>query len=51
LVATATETLYGWLAPWNTTAIPDGTYTLQSVATEAGGTTVTSPGITVTIAN
>ena len=32
VIATGTLTLYGWLARWNTTTVPDGTYTLQSVA-------------------
>jgi hypothetical protein len=51
VVATATPTLYGWLTLWGSTGVPNGTYTLQSVATEVGGTTATSPGITVTVAN
>ena len=51
VVGTAAPTLFGWIALWNTTAVPNGTYTLQSVATQTGGTTATSPGITVTIAN
>jgi hypothetical protein len=33
------------------TDVPNGVYVLQSVATEVGGTTATSPGITVTVAN
>jgi hypothetical protein len=51
VVGTATPTFYGWVAEWNTTGVPNGTYTLQSVATETGGTTATSPAITVTVAN
>jgi alpha-tubulin suppressor-like RCC1 family protein len=51
VVATAVLTLYGWIAFWQTTAVPNGTYTLQSVATEVGGTMATSPGITVTVQN
>jgi Big-like domain-containing protein len=51
VIATATPTNYGWLANWNTTSVPNGTYTLQSVAAYAGGVGGTSPGITVTIAN
>jgi rRNA maturation protein Nop10 len=31
--------------------VANGTYTLQSVATEPGGTTVTSAPITVTVSN
>jgi hypothetical protein len=51
VVGTAVATIYGWLAVWNTTTVANGTYTLQSVATEVGGTTATSPGITVTVSN
>jgi alpha-tubulin suppressor-like RCC1 family protein len=51
VVGTAVPTLYGWLAEWNTTTVTNGTYTLQSVATETGGTTVMSPGVTITVHN
>jgi hypothetical protein len=51
LVSPAAPTIYGWIGFWNTTTVPDGTYTLQSVATEVGGTTATSPPITVTVGN
>ena len=54
VVGTATLTLYGWIADWDTTTVPNGTYTLQSVATATtsfSSITVTSPGITVTVNN
>jgi hypothetical protein len=51
VIATGTATLYGWLAQWNTSTAPNGTYTLQSVASYAGGVAGTSPGISVTVAN
>ena len=51
VVGTAVGTLYGWVAQWNTTSVANGTYNLQSVATEAGGTTATSPKITVKVSN
>jgi hypothetical protein len=50
VIATGTATLYGWLAEWNTTSVPNGTYTLQSVGTTSGGT-VTSAPITITVSN
>jgi hypothetical protein len=50
VIATATPTIYGWLASWNSTSVPNGTYTLQSIAT-VGGLTGTSPGTTVTVNN
>ena len=33
VIGTGGLTIYGWLAYLNTTAVPDGTYTLQSVST------------------
>jgi hypothetical protein len=51
VIATATPTIYGWLAAWNTTAIANGTYTLQSVASYGGGVSGTSAPITITASN
>jgi hypothetical protein len=51
VIGTATPTLYGYLFSWNTTGVPDGRYTLQSMATDAAGNTAYSPGITIRIAN
>ena len=51
VVVTATPTVYGWLSQWNTTAVPNGTYTVQSVASYAGGVSGTSAPVTVTVNN
>ena len=51
VIATGTLTYYGWLAQWNTTSVPNGTYSLQSVASYAGGVDGTSAGISVTVDN
>ena len=51
VIGTAVSYLYGWFAEWNTTTVPDGTYTLRSVATDTDGVTGASPGITVTVNN
>jgi Bacterial Ig domain len=51
VIATATPTYYGWLAQWNTTTVPNGTYTLQSVAAYSGGVSGTSPGVAATVNN
>jgi uncharacterized protein YjbI with pentapeptide repeats len=51
VIATATPTIYGWLAQWNTTTVPNGIYTLQSVATDADNNTDTSTPISVTVNN
>jgi lysophospholipase L1-like esterase len=51
VVGTATPTLYGYLFGLNTTTVPNGIYTLQSVASNSVGNTGYSPGVQVTIAN
>ena len=51
IIATATPTLVGWLADFNSASVPNGTYTLQSAASYPGGVTGISPGIPITIAN
>ena len=51
VVGTAVATMYGWIPVWDTTAVPNGSYMLQSVATQTGGTTAMSPGIAVTVKN
>ena len=51
IIATATNTEDGWIASWNSTTVPDGTYSLQSVANDAAGNQGTSPGVTVIVEN
>jgi hypothetical protein len=51
VIATATPTIYGWLAQWDTTSVPNGTYTVQSVASYAGGTSSESPGVSIAVTN
>ena len=51
LIATARQTLAGWLATWNTATVPNGTYIVQSLASYGKGKTAVSPGITVTVDN
>ena len=50
VIATATPTIYGWLAKWNTTGVANGTYNLQSVAT-ANGVSGTSVSVTIMVNN
>ena len=50
-IATATSTLFGWIADWNSRTVPNGTYTLQSVAYDAQGFSTHSTGITVSVLN
>jgi hypothetical protein len=51
VIGTGTTTIVGWLAYWDSTTIPNGTYTLQSVASYAGGVSGTSAPITITVNN
>ena len=50
-IADATPTIVGWLAGFDTTTVPNGIYTLQSVASYTGGVSGTSPAVTVTVSN
>jgi hypothetical protein len=49
-VCTATLTLYGWLCDWDSTTVPDSSYTLVSEAIGPAGTTYSS-GIGFTVKN
>ena len=51
VVGTAVPTLYGYLFELNTTTVPNGSYTLQSVASDTAGNTGYSPGVQITIDN
>jgi hypothetical protein len=51
VITTDTPTWVGWLAGWNSTSLPNGTYTLQSVGSYAGGVSGSSPGVTITVSN
>lgn len=51
VVASGSSTPYGWLANWNTKTVPNGAYTLQSVASYGGEVSGTSPPVTVTVSN
>ena len=43
VIATATPSIYGWVAKWNTTTVANGTYILQSVATSNGASGTSAP--------
>jgi hypothetical protein len=51
VIATGGPTLYGRLAEWNTTTVPDGAYSLQSVASSSGDLSGTSASVTTTVDN
>jgi hypothetical protein len=50
VICTATLTLYGWLCYWNTTTVPNGSYTLLSLASNSGGYAFSS-GVSITVHN
>ena len=47
VLCTATLTLYGWVCNWNTTTVPNGSYTLVSDATNASGSSFGGVSIVV----
>jgi hypothetical protein len=51
LVGIGSFTRVGWVALWNTTTVPNGTYTLQSVAVDTGGRRSHGAGIKITVKN
>ncbi len=51
VIANASATNLGWLAAWNSTTVPNGSYTLQSIASYGGEVTGASAGITITVSN
>ncbi len=51
VVGTGAATYYGYIYQWNTTTVPDGSYTLQSLATDNAGNTTYSSGITIKVTN
>ena len=53
MIGTATLTLYGWVATWNTTTVPNGSYALLSEAFNPGASTssVFSAPVSITVSN
>jgi major membrane immunogen (membrane-anchored lipoprotein) len=51
VIATASPTYYGWIATWNSTTVPNGTYTLESEAADGAGLQGVSPPVSVTVSN
>jgi hypothetical protein len=50
VICTATLTYYGWVCSWNTTTVPNGSYTLVSAASGPSGATY-SLGVPLTVKN
>jgi hypothetical protein len=51
VVAAGHSTLYGWVGQWNPTKVPNGTYTLRSVASSPDGVKGISAPITIAVDN
>ena len=51
LIANSKGTFYGWIAPWNSANLPNGTYQISSVGYNANGESSRSPGVAVRIQN
>jgi hypothetical protein len=50
VLCTATLTYYGWVCSWNTTTVPNGSYSLVSEAFGSGGSAFSS-GVSITVHN
>jgi ribosome biogenesis protein Tsr3 len=50
VLCTATPTEYGWLCSWNSTTVPNGSYSLVSEAFGGGGSAFSS-GVSITVKN
>jgi hypothetical protein len=51
VISKGKPTLYGWVGRWNTNTVPNGTYTLKSVATPVDHVSIASAGITISVDN
>jgi hypothetical protein len=51
LIGTATPTQLGWIAQWDTTTVPNGAYTLNSVAYDAANNSGRSANVNITVQN
>ena len=51
VIATGKANSFGWLARWNTTSVPDGTYALQAVAYNGPNEGAPSAEVSVRVAN
>ena len=51
MISAGFPTIYGWLGQWDTTSVPNGTYTLTSIAFYANELGGISAPITVTVSN
>jgi hypothetical protein len=51
VIGRGAPTSFGYLGGWDTDSVPDGTYSIRSVAHSPGGVTGVSPWVVVKVAN
>ena len=51
LIGVAARRPFGWAYAWDTTSVPNGSYTLTSVASNPLGDTATSSGVPISVKN
>ena len=51
LIGVATRTYYGWIFNWDTTTVPNGPYTLNSVAYDPANNSGRSANVNITVQN
>ena len=51
VIERAASYIYGWAADWNTRSVPNGTYTVYSVAYGITGLVTTSAGVAIDVSN
>ncbi len=50
-IATGARTNYGWIGGWNTSTVPNGSYTIEAKVSDSGGRSVTTPPVEVRVEN
>lgn len=45
------RTRYGWLGGWNTSSLPNGSYTIKARISDSGGRTIMTPAVRVRVEN
>ncbi len=51
LFATGAGTKYGWIAEWNTSNVPNGSYAIDATVDDSGGRSVRTPPVEVRVEN
>ena len=49
--ATGSRTNYGWIGGWNTSTVPNGSYTIDATVSDSGGRSVRTPPVEVRVEN